>query len=49
MKQLGFSLEEIKKMSVLQINLYIQRHAEPLYKSEVDQKIFDAERKHGRR
>ncbi len=29
-------MKEIKKMSALQVNLYLQRDQEPLYKREMD-------------
>jgi hypothetical protein len=36
---MGFSMEEIKEMTTLQVNMYIQRQREPMFKQEIDQKI----------
>lgn len=32
-------MKEIKKMTTLQVNLYLQRNEEPKYKRQIDQKI----------
>lgn len=46
-KDLGFSDEEIKKLTTLQVSLYSQRHMEPQYKQAIDSEIRNkqAERK----
>jgi hypothetical protein len=37
----AFTEEEIKKLTTLQVNLYHQRIAEPVWKQEIDQSIRD--------
>jgi len=36
---IGFSLDDIKDMTTPEVNLYIQRHNEPIYKEELDHKL----------
>jgi hypothetical protein len=39
LKELSFSLKEINKLTVPQVYLIIQRHNEPVYKQEIDNKV----------
>jgi hypothetical protein len=41
-KELGFSEDEIKKLTTLQVNLHLQRFMEPQWKSEIDQELLKA-------
>jgi len=45
LKKIGFSMNEIKQLTTLQVNLYIQRYNEPLYKEEIDEEIIKAKSK----
>jgi hypothetical protein len=35
-------MKEIKKMTTLQVNLYLQRNQEPMYKRQIDYAVSEA-------
>jgi len=49
MKELNFTMQEIKKLTTLQVNMYVQRHNEPYWKQEIDNYVNKSKGKHGRR
>ena len=38
-KELGFTLDDIKQMTTLQVNMYIQRYNEPWFKIEIEREL----------
>jgi len=42
LKKLNFTMEEIKEMTVLQVNMYIQRHNEPFFADNLNRAISRA-------
>ena len=38
-KELGFTLDDIKQMTTLQVNMYIQRYNEPGFKMEIEREL----------
>lgn len=43
--ELGFTLNDIKSMTTLEVNMYLQRNQEPLYKNQLDAEIKKNENK----
>jgi hypothetical protein len=37
--KLGFNLKEIKKMTSTQVNLFLQRDQEPVYKDQIEREL----------
>jgi hypothetical protein len=40
-------MDDIKKMSTLQVNMWIQRYNEPYYKSAIDRELMRTKGKNG--
>jgi len=47
LKSIGFTMKEIKKLTMLQLQMYLQRHNEPAYKERIDRKLIEVEKKNG--